>query len=111
MPSTINIRGSLEVYGTVVLGRGSSPILLNRKRGIILYHQYNDKHKKICYDITIRKKTGHQNQPGKENTMNRINNTLSYLYSYSSLSLALSKGLVVVRSYRDNDKVNVETVM
>ena len=44
--------------------------------------------------------------------MNRTNNTLSYLYSYSSLlSLALSKGLVVVRSYRDKDKVDVRSVM
>lgn len=50
-------------------------------------------------------------QPGKENTMNRINNTLSYLYSSSSLSPALSEGLDVVRSYRDKDRVCIETVV
>ena len=43
--------------------------------------------------------------------MNRINNTLSYLYSSSLLSLALSEGLSVVRSYRDQDKVDVESVI
>lgn len=43
--------------------------------------------------------------------MNRINNTLSYLYSSSLLLLALSEGLSVVRSYRDKDKVDVESVI
>ena len=78
-----------------------------------LYYRYNDKLGKICYDIDIKRKQGQQKirQPGKENTMNRINNTLSYLYSSSLLSLALSEGLSVVRSYRDKDKVDVESVI
>jgi len=65
-----------------------------------LYYRFNDKTGSVLYNDAIRKQGG-KSRKGK--AMMKRNIALSYLYSYSSLSLGLlSEGRGFMRSYRDS---------